>query len=279
MLSERPEEPPSDEGPSEPLEERKVPTLRAEVFVLADRDCGSKIESAMPGEVPVRTFSNPGEYVGELSGNVAVALLSVAVSEDRLLRVVKRTITASEHARIALFAQGNVELLECDVPSDETFVTPVDREEFEETIQRLYVRAYYSVTLDRFYRIALAIRNRELKLSAAEQEEDDRLRRLRDSIELMRAYLVKFRGFLGPDDREAMANREDRLEALADAAKAGDPAAAGLPSACPDCSIAWDEWHGPRLRNGYKRIGADAWRCTRCGSVMANMDPSGYQIG
>jgi len=30
---------------------------------------------------------------------------------------------------------------------------------------------------------------------------------------------------------------------------------------------------------GYEQIGANTWRCTRCGCVLADNDPDNYKIG
>ena len=95
----------------------------------------------------------------------------------------------------------------------------------------------------------------------------------------MRSYLRQFRAELDPDDLKAMENRGDRLERLSAASKSGpDPSLVGLPDSCPDCGLDWSVWHGPRLRNGYQKIGAHSWRCTQCGTVLSNAGPDNYRI-
>lgn len=267
------------EAPSELPPNRAAPALNADVFLLAERSCWSPVRSVVPDELTLRTFEEVDDFQSALSGNIALVLLSLSYDEDILEESIKEVITASPNARIAVIAAEFGDLYHTDLPYDEGVVRPVDREEFDRLVKRLYIRAYYAVTLQRFYKVSITVRNRELRNRAEDSSDDERLERLKTVRVLLQRYLQTFVRHLDSEDFEAMRNREDRLEQFVTAAKSGpDPSALGLPKACPDCDLAWDTWHGRRLQNGYERLGADVWQCTGCGSVLSNPDPTNFHV-
>ncbi|WP_435186415.1 hypothetical protein [Halobellus sp. EA9] len=236
----------------------------------------------MPDRLPVETFTTSASFEAELSEKVAVAVLSLAVPESRLSKLVPRIIATSPSARICLSASSGAELDASDVPHDETIVRPVDRESFTDLITRLYVRAYYVVTMERYFKIAVSIRHCEFRHRSADAPDDetierlDRLKRVRDRTE---RYLSYFRDYLDQDDIRAIKSRPDRLDDLVRSSKRGpDPSDVGLPETCPGCGLDWTAWHGPGLRDGYQRLGADTWECTKCGHVVADTDAQGYYV-
>ena len=81
------------------------------------------------------------------------------------------------------------------------------------------------------------------------------------------------------DDLAAIKSRPDRLEPFVTSAKRGpDPSTLGLPDACPGCGLDWTAWHGPGLKDGYHRLGANTWECTQCGHITGDTDPQGYHV-
>lgn len=248
--------------------------LRAEVYLLAERKWWSAVESATPEDVTLQRFTSPAEFCEELSGNTAVVIVSAALSADRISAVFRRTIQESEHARTVLLAADGAEILNCDVPHDAAYVLPDERDTFEDRLKHLYVRAYYSVAVRRYYRLGVSIQNRKQGDGA-----DDDLETLEQARERVHEYLVAFRQFLDEADTEALSDRKERVRDLfAGSGRETDPSVAGLPGSCPDCGLDWSRWHGPRLRTGYESIGANTWRCTGCGHVMAGDDPDNYRV-
>lgn len=275
----------SDDPTSAPDEESRAevrPDLRARVLVLADEGCGEEITAAMPERIPVEAYTTPSSFEAALSEQVAVTVLSLAVDEERLSKLVARTIATSPSARICLSASSEAELDATVVPHDEAVVRPVDRESFTELVTRLYVRAYYVVTMERYFKIAVSLRNSEFRHRKADEPDDEltgRLERLERARERTGEYLSFFRRHLDRDDITAIKSRPDRLEALVTSSKRGpDPSDVGLPETCPGCGLDWTAWHGPGLRDGYQRLGANTWECTKCGHVIADTDPQGYYV-
>lgn len=255
------------------------PSLRAELFLLAKQGWEEAVESSIPDQLTVRTYTEYEAFLEDLSGKVAVAVLDPALADEKLREAIARTISQSAHARIALLATDGAQLLRCEVPHDESFVFPEEAKRFESAIKRLYVRSYYAATLERYYKVCFSIRNREIQLDSEEIERDEEVQRLREALDVLRSHLKQFRRVLKPEDIEAMADREERLESLAESSKnSSSPGAVGLPDACPNCGIDWTVWHGARLRNGYERIGANTWRCVKCGTIMADNDPDNYRL-
>jgi len=257
-----------------------LPPLLAEAFVLGGPECQSQVTAAIPEKMPNREFGTVDAYVDALSGQVALAVLSVALPDDRLERVIRETLRASEHARIVLVATDGAQLLRCDVPHDDAFVLPADGESFDAAIEQLYVQAYYSLILDRYYRIGLAIKNHDVTTGHGGESEDGKLEQWQAKRRRLRSYLDQFRQFLGPESFKAIATRGERFDDLVGSAgQRGNPAAIGLPESCPDCGLDWTTWHGSTLGTGHEQIGANTWRCTACGHTLADDDPENYRIG
>ncbi|WP_135663540.1 hypothetical protein [Halorhabdus rudnickae] len=213
-----------------------------------------------------------------MSGNIAVVLLSKGLPNDQLLGAASRTIQATNYTRIGLLIGDEESSKDVRVPHDEIFHKSGDRKTFQNRVKRLYIRAYYDATLQRYYTVNLAAQNRKLGSDEETATDSDRLQKLTKSVELLESHLERFRQYLQPGDLEAILTRSERIESMLDVKKDRDPTVRGLPRGCPNCGLAWDEWHGPRLKGGYKKTGADTWRCTRCSNVIAGDDPDNYKV-
>lgn len=259
----------------QPLETRSL-SLRAELVILAGEELWSTVDPLLPVDIPVTHRTTPAEFRAALSGNVAVALFPARMPDHLIEELTAATLSSCEHARIGLLATDGSHLLRCDHPYDMGSVFPDESAEFPELLKRLYVRAYYCVALERYYRIGLSIRNQQVR---DEGDPDHDLATLEQARQRVRTYLDAFKRYLGPEDVEAISSRSDRLEVFLGSQLAeSDPAQVGLPDACPGCHLDWTTWHGPRQRCGYERIGAGTWRCTACGHVMADSDPDNYRV-
>jgi len=261
-----------------PLEDRS-PSLRAPVYVLSDPDWPSAITSAAPDSVCVQRYTDATTYLDALAGNVAVAFLAASIPDSKLKAVAKQTIATSEHAQIVLIATDSAQLLRCEVPHDET-ITIDDRKDLDATIKRLYIRAYYSTTIQQYYKVGLSIQNCEMRQTADGSEQNERHQNLVKTHELLRSFLEQFRSYLTVEDLRAIKRRDSVLRPLMGDVKEGpDPTSLGLPQSCPDCDLDWTVWHGHRLRHGYEKIGANTWSCTACGQILTDGDPDNYRVG
>jgi hypothetical protein len=255
--------------------DREKPPLRADIAVLASRGWCKRIRAAVPDEITVDSFTDPGAFEDALNGNLAVALLTRELPASRLKTTVRRVVASSPHARIALL--GERESDDEAVPRDAEFVPPIDRGAFVDRVKQLYVRAHYAATLDRYYSVSVTLRNAEL--SAPETVDDGNLDRLRTVRDRSRQYLRQFRAYLDEDDIDALKSRSDRLEALvAETRATPDPNARGLPESCPDCGLDWTTWHSRGLEHGFQKLSANTWQCKNCGETIADASPSDYQV-
>lgn len=251
-------------------------SLRAKVFVLGDEWIRTRVRPLVPDRVTTEEFVDADGLVGSLSGRVALVLVSAERPDDSIERIVRETLSTSQHARLLLVASDGLDLLQCEVPRDDGFVLPGQRDDLRRSIKRLYVRAYYSVAIERYYSTCLAIENHKRD----PDHDADRLAELYAGRRRIRAYLGTFRQFLTTEDFEAIATREERFEDLVDSSgRRGNPSALGLPESCPDCGLDWTTWHGSRYETGYEMIGAHTYQCTRCGHTLADGDPDNYRIG
>lgn len=255
-------------------EDRQRPPLRASVAVVAGEKWCEKTRIDTPDEISVETYREPAAFEAGVSGEVAVALLEPAHVDTGLERLVKRTIAVSAHARIAFLGH---EEADPDVPRDADFVAPISGDEFATGVERLYVRAHYAATLDRYYSVSMKIRNAEL--ADRDIVDDDQLDRLRTVRDRSRAYLRQFRAALDGESLASLKSRSDRLKALvAESKPTPDPNSQGLSAACPNCGLDWTEWYGQRLEKGYQKLGANTWQCRECGETIADPSPNNYKV-
>jgi rRNA maturation protein Nop10 len=255
-------------------EDRQRPPLRASVAVLASETWCEKVRGDTPDEITVETYREPPAFEAEVSGEVAVALLEPAHVDAGLERLVKRTIAVSAHARIAFLARGQSDP---DVPRDADIVAPISGEAFATRVERLYVRAHYAATLDRYYSVSMKIRNAEL--ADGDAVDDDQLDRLRTVRNRSRAYLRQFRAGLDGESLASLKSRNERLQNLvAESKSAPEPRSHGLSETCPNCGLDWTEWYGQRLEKGFQKLGANTWQCRECGETIASASPSNYKV-
>lgn len=113
------------------------------------------------------------------------------------------------------------------MPHDDEFVLPEERDSLQRALKHLYIRAYYSVTIERYYRVCLSIENYERAGGTVEEESVEKLYTARRRVH---SYLRQFRAFLDTEDFGAIATREDRYNELIETGhRGGNPTAAGLP--------------------------------------------------
>lgn len=262
---------------SEPITERP-PTLQATVSCLVpDGERRATLAEAAPSDVDVRVEAHPASFVEDLSGNVAVALLSTDVDDEALVGLVRETLRASEHAQVVLLESAG-EVADDAVPRDGTYRTPFG-DDFESFLKRMYVRAYYAASLQRLFSLNIAVINQRSVVREGDGDAKAELARLEEAVRLVEEYLELFRRYLQPEDWYELAGREETFRPLfRRGVSRFDPRIWGLPKRCPDCGLEWTVHHGGRLGEGYERIGANTWRCTRCSSVIANPDPEKKRV-
>ncbi|QGN07663.1 hypothetical protein Hrd1104_10390 [Halorhabdus sp. CBA1104] len=259
--------------------EGRAPELRAEIFLFArDRARKRSIQEAIPEAISVRTYEDADTLTEGLAGNVAVVLLSMGLPETELLTASLSTVQETKYARIGLLTGDRDRIREKPIPHDEIFYKSADRKTFQNRLKRLYIRAYYETALQRYYSLCIARQNRLAKLE--EEHDDERLRKLTASRDLMESHLTYFNQYLQPGDLDNIRDRREEMKRMInDVREDNDPTMSGLPKQCPDCSLSWGTWHGPDLESGYEKVGANAWRCSGCGTVIGGNDPDNYWIG
>lgn len=265
---------------SGPIAER-APELRADIFVLApDQTRRKSVVATLPDVISVQAFSELDPFTQALTGSVAVVLLSTNQSDQHLQAAGQRTVQKTNYARIGLLTSDRERIKETSVPFDEIFYKNTDKQIFQDRVKRLYVRAYYEAALQRYFKISVSIQNRRGMLNDQRVESDERLQKMETSLELMKSHLQRFRQYLQPGDLEEIKTRRGSIEQmLSELDEDHDPTAIDHPPRCPNCGLAWDEWHGHDLESGREKIGADTWRCTRCGTVIGGNEPGNYRIG
>ena len=258
----------------------RPPKLRADISVLTiDPHRRKSVATAIPEKITVRQYGDVKSFTEALSDSVAVALISIRLPEESLQTATLRTIQDTNYTRIGLLADDREQAFDTGVPHDEMFYKSSDRQTFQNRVKRLYVRAYYEAALQRYYKLNLATQNRRAKLEDDEVDDDEQLQKLTASTELMETHLQRFRQYLQPGDIESIRGRSERIEQMVTALLEGnDPTVVGLPRRCPDCGLAWDEWHDSERKSGHEKIGADTWRCTGCGTVIGGNDPDNYRV-
>ena len=253
-----------------PLEDRQ-PNLRANIIGLVSPQfqC-DQFHERVPSGIECQCFTDPGSVADAISSSVAVIIVSLDYDAAVYRELVQETLTTSSHIQIALLAREDHDIPK-QIPNDEVFTPPFDPESVKEAIARLYIRAYYSSTLEAFYELNIKVTSYRMQLKNGVADDTERLERLEKATDVLESHVKQFRDYLRPEDvRELWARNNGLREFLQQSAARFDPAVLGLPSACPECGLDWTVQYGSKLGNGFERIAANTWRCTRCSHVIAN---------
>ena len=252
--------------PAIPIEERS-PNLNAEVCgLVADQPEKARVRNLIPSGIDRTIVSNLESFEVQLSKNSAVVVLSLTFDEAEIRRLIHRALTTSKHIQIALF--GRQEATAETLPHDAHFHPPFDVNAGQQRMARLYIRAYFSSTLEAFYQLNIQALNHEMR-DPGRAEEGARLERIEKSRALLRRHLGEFTSYLDADDIQDLSlSQGDVAESTTALESRFDPRTLGLPPACPECDLTFEEYHGEDLGDGYEKIAAKTYRCTRCSHVI-----------
>lgn len=153
-----------------------------------------------------------------------------------------------------------------DVESELSLSKPVFEEDLRENVERLLCRHNYHRALRLYYRITTSIAARDVA-----DDDSEEIQELRETASSLQSQLEEYREQLSEEDIVAVR----RTLELNDAAVDSEPAVSSKyrPDRCPNCKEEWVEEDDSKL----KRIAAYVWRCTGCGDVIMDNDPSHQQ--
>lgn len=252
--------------------------FNADVLILTKGVRPAPLDSLLPSELPVHYCDTVAEFRDRFSGNIGLVLLPAHLPDEQLEQLVRETLMHSHAARVVFIATDGRHLLRCEVPHDTSFVLPDEADDLHTAIKHLYVRAYYDVMSERYYKVSLSVEN--LRHGDADDNGKESIDDLERQRKQLKSYLVAFQQFLTAEDLNELMRRDQRYNTLFKTSwKDVDPSSFGLPDACPSCNLDWATWHDSRLQNGYTQIGAKTWRCLNCGEILAENDPDNYRIG
>lgn len=257
----------------------RQPNLRANIIGLVGQQSQrERFHDLIPGGIECQCFTTPDTFAEAISRSVAVIVLSLDFDESVYRGLIQQTLSTSSHIQIALLATENHRATE-PIPNDEVFTPPFDPESVKRDVARLYIRAYYSSTLEAFYGLNIEATTYRMQLEHGAGGDPEQLERLETAANVLESHLKQFRDHLTTEDvRELSARDEGIREFLQTPSARFDPAALGLPSACPECGLNWTENDGSQFGDGFERIAANTWRCTRCSHVISNPGSSNQYV-
>lgn len=250
----------------------------ATVLVLIPRSKRQSIKSNIPSGLNHTFVHSIHGFRERLSEEVAVTLLPSSGSDDSRRNLIRSVMAQSPHTHIGMFIPTNSLAGTESLPADVTFEWPLD-DSFGQQLIRLYLRAYYSATLERYFELNISIQNHQLQTRESRKSSGDDLRRLERSAARTKSLLDHIRSRLTEEDLQGLLTRPDTFrKALEPPNPTVDPSIDDLPDHCPDCTQPWGDWDDARNGFGYRQIAARVWRCQSCGYVVANPSPDGYHV-
>lgn len=234
---------------------------------------GNKTRAELYGlwldEHEVRVASSKRMAQESLIETAGVAVINEGFADgaaETLAEIIKAECRA---CRILAIGPRNATFPEFD--ADNRLTKPVFEEELRENVGALLTQLNYQVGLQSYYRITLSLSARERADRGADDSTEE-LEQLREQATALEARLKQYREQLSAEEVAAVKRR---------LTLAGKPHGSKetvdskyRPDECSNCSEQWDEDEEP---DSLKRIAAYVWRCTNCGSVLMENDPSHRQ--
>ncbi|WP_336325341.1 response regulator receiver protein [Halovenus sp. HT40] len=238
----------------------------ATVAVFEDNKTRAELYALWLEAYDVRVASSKQTAQKHVDSGLAVAVVNEEFADGAAETLVEIIRAESQLCRVLAIRPRSASFPEFE--SESHLTKPVFEEELQEHVDQLLCRRNYHQALQLYYRARMTLVARE----RAEPAEDEEIQRLRETATTLQSRLEQYRERLSDDDVAAVM-RALTLDAERTESKE-DVDSKYWPDRCPNCK---EEWADSENAGTLKRIAAYVWRCTQCGNVIMENDPSHQQ--
>lgn len=223
-------------------------------------------------EYDVRQAHTATQAVDAVDGSIGVAVVAETLDEKAEADIVDRIRAVSPYCQIVSTSADRRQI--CPTLAVDTHLTkPVFEDELRETVADLETQACYAKALVQYYRFTVELTSTEVSDDAVSDSDCEALeKRVTELRNRIREY----------SQRLAVEERQHVIHSVLEHRDMGDDGADSVsgsskyvPDKCSRCGSQWGDSAGDS--RGYRRLGSFVWRCTNCGRLQMNTDPSFQQ--
>lgn len=238
----------------------------ATVAVFEDNKTRAELYALWLDAYDVRVASSKQTAQKHVNNGLSVAVVNEEFADGAAETLVEIIRAESQRCRILAIRPRSAEFPQFE--SEKHLIKPVFEENLQEHVEQLLCRRNYHRALQLYYRARMELVARE----RAGSVEDDEIQELRETAATLQSQLEQYRERLSDDDvaavKRALTLDSDRTESKEDVSSKYRP------ERCPNCN---EEWAESEDASTLKRIAAYVWRCTQCGDVIMDNDPTHQQ--
>jgi len=241
----------------------------ATVAIFEDNKTRAELYALWLEAYDVRPASSKQAAQKRIDDDLAVAVVNEGFGDGVAETLVEIIRAESQTCRVLSIRPRSSVFPEFD--SEYHLKKPVFEEDLQDGVERLLYRRNYHRALRLYYRATMKLVARE-RADAAEDDDSDPVQNLRNRVESLKSRLHEYRERLSEDDVAAVM-QSLTLDPEQSKPKE-DVSSKYWPDRCPNCK---EEWANSADAATPKRIAAYVWRCTQCGDVIMENDPSHQQ--
>lgn len=241
------------------------------ILILEESSTVQDLFADWISEVRTNVISSPEEIPKRFDSTVIVACLSQTALGDETDTVMKYIFSRNPYCQvIGVLPRGSF-VSPYEGQFDDILERPVFKEEFRETIEFRYIAGAYSNFLSELYDV-------NSSLLAIQRAGDDEIENKQESIakiksrqEDLNIHLQSLGDHLPGEailDILPAIERHDQYLTKPEADPDSGKSTKFRARRCPACKLPWGVDHRNHLGNGFNRLGADVYQCTRCNKIM-----------
>jgi len=246
------------------------------VLILDEPVRAELFEMWLESGCQIRTANTKSSVTEQFDQSITVALVRNEARKELKSTVERQIARRSPFCRTVITTNEHVEILFPGIEYDVCLSEPTTKRSVRETVGRLARRAQYQATLRRYYDFSLRAASLEVSQGRETSDDEDKRETLVATADRLKDRLEALRSTFDADDlaavKQSLKHESDfGREATRRNRQKGEK---HRPDVCVGCGLEWGVEHGGGLDEGYRRLGAFAWKCTDCGTVQNIPDPS-----
>jgi hypothetical protein len=221
----------------------------------------------------VRIASTKRQVVELFDAGVDVAVVAEEFSDDAAPKVLDLIRSHEGYCEVVTTTTDRNRVFpELDV--DHHLTKPVFEDELRAEVDRLASRSRYRETVIEYYRRTTRLASAEVGATAGESDSPD-CTQLEHEVRELKDRLERLQQGMDADDIHAVL---DSIGETAEPERESDGESKYAPEKCVNCGKKWGVGPGDDPSRGYKRLGSYVRRCTDCGHVQMQTDPSHQRL-
>lgn len=251
------------------------------VLILEESQMLQTLFDSWLAEIPTRFTMALKDIPANFDSTTAVACLSQSLLDDDEKPIRKQILNWNPYCQLVLITSRSSFITPYEDSYDACLRRPIDQEEFRSTITNRLKCGVYSALLREFYSLnakLLWIRRSETTLDTVTNTDSDVIQ---DRYQQLRSQLNQLQTQLSTADVESISRSiELHKRYLTEPAQEVDDADTSKyhPRRCPQCRLSWGTDHGNELGEGMVSIGANVWKCARCGEIAHGLSDGGRRV-